>query len=145
MIPDTETAPSTAELNRILQASAHEMLESFLTNYREKHRSNSLLRPPSSRFNVVSLSVHRGVHSGFEFMKYCWVRSLIRCMRNFWPVGRRPRGCTRSSKNPAISYLKKWRLISWLRRNTTPCANCMSVPVPWRSSWISGPSMLFNL
>lgn len=60
MMPDTETAPPTAELKRILQSAALDMLESFLTQYQEKRRSASSHRPPSSEINVVSVPVAFG-------------------------------------------------------------------------------------
>jgi len=71
MVPDTETAPPTAELNRILQSAALNMLESFLTQFQTKRRSGSFQRPPSSELNAVSISLRLGARSGFEFMKYC--------------------------------------------------------------------------
>lgn len=75
-------------------------------------------------------------------MKFYWIRLSTQFTRNSWLVGRRPLRCTCSSKNPTISYSKKWSRISWLRRNTMPCANYTSVQVPWRSSLTCGPSML---
>ena len=71
MVPDTQTAPSTAELNRILQTTAYDMLESFLTQYQTNRQSGSFQRPPSPELNAVSISLRLGVHPGFEFMKCC--------------------------------------------------------------------------
>ena len=69
MIPDTKSAPPTAELRKILQSAALTMLEGFLTQYQAKRRSGSLQRPLNPGVNVVSTSLRLGVPSGFEFMK----------------------------------------------------------------------------
>jgi hypothetical protein len=71
MKPDTETAPPTAELRKILQSASLDMLENFLTQCQAKRRSGSLQRPTNSEVNAVSISLRLGVYSGFEFMKYC--------------------------------------------------------------------------
>ena len=71
MKPDTETAPPTAELRKILQSASLDMLENFLTQYQAKRRSGSPQRPPGSEINAVSTALWLDVHSGFEFMKYC--------------------------------------------------------------------------
>ena len=71
MVPDTETAPSTAELHRILQSAAYDMLESFLTQYQANRRSDPPQRPPNPEINAVSVSLRLNAYSRFEFMKYC--------------------------------------------------------------------------
>ncbi|KAF9648447.1 hypothetical protein BDM02DRAFT_3180162 [Thelephora ganbajun] len=58
MVPDTKTAPSTAELNKILQSAALNMLESFLTQYQENRRSGSFQRPPSPELNAIVDTVY---------------------------------------------------------------------------------------
>ena len=69
MVPDIKTAPSTAELHNILQSTAYNMLESFLTQYQANRRSGPPQRPSSPELNAVSISLHSNAHSGFEFMK----------------------------------------------------------------------------
>jgi hypothetical protein len=71
MVPDTKSAPSTAELHWILQSAAYSMLESFLAQHRANRRSGSLQQPPSPELNTVSISLRLDAHSEFEFMKCC--------------------------------------------------------------------------
>lgn len=61
MIPDTNTAPPTAELRRILQSAAFNMLENFLTQYQAKRRSGSFQRLLSPEVNAVSILLRLGV------------------------------------------------------------------------------------